>query len=168
MTRTLIGACALAGIVVALTAGCGGASKASTTDATLQKEANLYEIDQIEVKFHQATSTQNLSLMMSLFAPGAVFNVDQQTLTGKTQIRHWFATENKAFMAGTHWESDTPSYKLRATVNGDKGTLYFECHYIDPATQKVVAYVGVDHNVQKINGKWLIVDSVASPVVLKP
>lgn len=168
MTRTLIGACALGAMVAAVTAGCGGTSTASTADATLQREANLYQIDQIEVKFHRATSTQNLNLMMSLFAPGAVFNVDQNTLTGKAQIRHWFATENKAFLPGNHWESDTPSYKLRATVNGDKGTLYFECHYIDPKTQKVVAYVGVDHNVQKINGKWLIVDSVASPVVLKP
>ena len=71
-------------------------------------------------------------------------------------------------MPENHWESDTPSYKLRATVNGDKGTLYFECHYIDTTTQEVVAYVGVDHNVQKIDGKWLIVDSVAAPIVLSP
>ena len=36
-----------------------------------------------------------------------------------------------------HWESDTPSYKIRTTVNGDKATLYFECHYIDVKTGKV-------------------------------
>ena len=83
-------------------------------------------------------------------------------MTGKAQIRQWFATENKAFMPQNHWESDTPSYKIKATVNGDKGTLYFECHYIDAKTRQVVAYVGVDHNVQKINGKWLIVDSAAA------
>jgi ABC-type glycerol-3-phosphate transport system substrate-binding protein len=166
--RTVLGACALAGAAALLMAGCGGSSTSSGNEATLQREANLYEIDQIEVKFHKATSTQNLNLMMSLFAPGAVFNVDQKTLTGKAQIRKWFATENKAFMPGNHWESDTPSYKLKATVNGDKGTLYFECHYIDPKTQKVVAVVGVDHNLQKINGKWLIVDSAASPATLSP
>lgn len=168
MTRMLLGGCALAGIVVALMTGCGGTSKASAAQATLRREADLYEIDQIEVKFHKATSTHNLNLMMSLFAPGAVFNVDQQTLTGKAQIRHWFATENKAFDPANHWESDTPSYKLKATVNGDKGTLYFECHYIDPKTAKVVSYVGVDHNVQKIDGRWLIVDSAASPATLSP
>jgi ABC-type glycerol-3-phosphate transport system substrate-binding protein len=171
VTRTLIGGIALASIVVALTAvtaGCGGTSTASAADARLQREADLYQLDQIEVKFHRATSTQNLKLMMSLFAPGAVFNVDQKTLTGKAQIRHWFATENKAFLPGNHWESDTPSYKLRATVNGDKGTLYFECHYIDPKTQKVVAYVGVQHEVQKIDGTWLITNSAASPAVLSP
>ena len=168
MTRTVLGVCAVAGVAALLAAGCGGSSKSSVNEATLQREANLYEIDQIEVKFHRATSTQNLGLMMSLFAPGAVFNVDQQTLTGKAEIRKWFATENKAFQPGTHWESDTPSYKLKATVNGNKGTLYFQCHYIDPKTQKVVAVVGVDHNLQKINGTWLIVDSAASPATLSP
>jgi hypothetical protein len=61
-----------------------------------------------------------------------------------------------------HWESDTPSFKIRTTVNGDKGTLYFECHYVDVKTGRVEAVVGVDHNVQKINGKWLIVDSAGS------
>ena len=171
MTRRLIGAGALAGIVVAfaaLAAGCGGTGTASAANAALQRQADLYQISQIEVKFHRATSTQNLKLMMSLFAPGAVFNVDQKTLTGKAQIRDWFATENKAFLPGNHWESDTPSYKLRATVNGDKGTLYFECHYIDPKTQQVVAFVGVQHQVQKINGNWLITNSAASPAVLSP
>ena len=34
-------------------------------------------------------------------------------------------------MPQNHWQADTPSYKIKATVNGDKGTLYFECHYID-------------------------------------
>jgi hypothetical protein len=167
VTRTLLLGCALAMIVAAL-AGCGGSSKPSAADAEIQREANLYEIDQIEVKWHRATSSHNLNLMMSLWAPGAVFNIDQQTLTGKAQIRHWFATENAAFQPQNHWESDTPSYKIRTTVNGDKGTLYFECHYIDPKTAKVVSFPGVDHQVQKINGKWLIVDSAGATAVLSP
>jgi len=163
--RTLLATFALAGVVVIL-AGCGGSHKPSAAELQMQKEATLYQIDQIERKFHLATSTQNLALMMSLWAPGAVFNIDQQTLTGKAQIRHWFVTTAGAFQPGHHWESDTPSYKLRASVNGDKATLYFECHYIDPKTQKVVSYVAVTHQLQKIGGKWLIVDSAAKPAVL--
>jgi hypothetical protein len=31
-----------------------------------------------------------------------------------------------------------------------------------------VAVVAVDHNVQKINGKWLIVDSSGAPGSIKP
>jgi ketosteroid isomerase-like protein len=168
LTRTLFGLCALGATLAALAAGCGGSSTNSATSATLQREANLYEITRIEARFHEALSKHNLNLMMSLFAPGAVFNVDQQALTGKAQIRHWFATENKAFLPQNHWEADTPSYKMRATVNGDKGTLYFECHFIDPKTSKVVAVVGVDHDVQKINGTWLITDSVVSTPKLSP
>jgi len=96
------------------------------------------------------------------------FNIGTKTLSGKAQIRHFFATENKAFMPQNHWESDTPSYKIKTTVHGDKGTLYFECHYVDVKTGKVVSVVGVDHNVQKINGKWLIVDSAGATPVLHP
>ena len=67
----------LPALVVPLTAFGGTSSRISAADATTQREADLYLIDQIEVKFHQATSTHNLNLMMSLWAPGAVFNIDQ-------------------------------------------------------------------------------------------
>jgi ketosteroid isomerase-like protein len=165
--RVLVAGCVLT-VVVAALVGCGGSSKSSAADQLTERDANLYQIDQIEVDWHKATSTHNLNLMMSLWAPGAVFNIDQQTLTGKAQIRHWFATQNAAFQPQNHWESDTPTYKIRVTLNGDKGTLYFQCHYIDPKTQKVVSYPAVDHQVQKINGRWLIVDSAGATDVLSP
>jgi hypothetical protein len=169
MKRTVIAGLALLGIVAVLgfqTAG--GAAKASTSDDVTQRDADLYQIDQIEVKFHRATSHHNLKLMMSIWAPGSVFNIDQQTLVGKTQIRHWFATENGAFMPSHHWESDTPSYKIRINLNGNKASLYFECHYIDPKTGTVVAKAGVTHTLQKINGTWLITNSAGSTAVLSP
>jgi hypothetical protein len=155
-------------VLAALPASAGTSGHRTPASDTTQREADLYLIDQVEVKFHRATSTHNLNLMMSLWAPGAVFNIDQQTLTGKAQIRHWFATENKAFMPGHHWESDTPSYKIRVSLNGEKATLYFECHYIDPKTSTVMAVAGVDHTLQKIDGKWLIVDSAGAPAALSP
>jgi hypothetical protein len=167
VTRTLLTGCALA-VVVAALAGCGGSGTTSASDQTTQKDAALYQIDQIEQTWHKAASTHNVNLMMTLWAPGAVFNIGTKTLTGKAEIRNFFATENKAFMPQNHWESDTPSYKIKTTVNGNKGTLYFECHYIDVKTGTVMAVVGVDHNVQKINGKWLIVDSAGATPVLSP
>jgi ketosteroid isomerase-like protein len=166
VTRTILAACALAGMVIAL-AACGGSSKNSAAEQQVQKEAAIYQIDQIERSWHQATSTQNVNLMMSLFAPGAVFNIGGETFTGKAQIRRFWETAGP-FEPGHHWQSDTPTYKIKTTVNGDKGTLYFECDYLDPATQKVMAVVAVDHNVQKINGKWLIVDSSGAPGSIKP
>jgi ketosteroid isomerase-like protein len=166
VTRTILAGSALAGMVIAL-AGCGGSSSNSAADQQVQKQAAVYQIDQIERSWHEATSTQNVNLMMSLFAPGAVFNIGGETFTGKAQIRRFWETAGP-FEPGHHWQSDTPTYKIKTTVNGDKGTLYFECDYIDPTTQKVMAVVAVDHNVQKINGRWLIVDSSGAPGSIKP
>jgi hypothetical protein len=168
-TKTLLLAGIVAALVVPLSALGGTTSRTAAKMATLERQANLYEIDQIEVKFHRATSTHNIKLMMSLWAPGAVFNIDQQTLVGKGQIKNWFETENKAFMQQNHWESDTPSYKIKIhLISNDNATIYFECHYIDPTTAKVVALAGVTHTLQKIKGKWLITNSAGSTATLSP
>ncbi len=164
MIRTLLAGCGLILAVATLT-GCGSRGP-SATDQEIQKDATLFQIDQIERSFHKAGSTHNVNLMMSLFAPGAVFNLGLETFSGKPQIRKFFATHNPAFQPQNHWESDTPSYKIRVTVHGDKATLYFECHYIDVNTGKVMSVIGVDHNLQKIDGKWLIVDASASTATL--
>jgi SnoaL-like domain len=157
--QALIILIALLTLAVPLTAFGRPTGTTSSRDDVTQREADMYLIDQVEVKFHRATSTHDLALMMSLWAPGAVFNIDQKTLVGKAQIRHWFATENKAFRPNHEWESDTPSYKLKINLTGEKATMYFECHYIDPATAKVMAVAGVSHTLQKIHGTWLITDS---------
>lgn len=164
--RTALVAGVVAALVVPFSAFGGTSSRAGAEIAQLERQANLYQIDNIEVKFHRATSTHNLKLMMSLWAPGSIFNIDTQTLTGKAQIRHWFATENKAFMPSHHWESDSPTYKIKIHLNGDHATIYFECHYVDPKTAKVVALAGVTHTVQKINGEWLITNSSGSTATL--
>lgn len=165
-TRTLLAAGVVAALVVPFSALGGTTSHAAARAASLERQANLWQIDQIEVKFHRATSTHNLKLMMSLWAPGAVFNIDQQTLVGKAQIKHWFLTQNKAFLPHDHWQSDTPSYKIRIHLNGDRATLYFECDYVQPGNPAtVVASAGVTHTLQKVNGKWLIINSVGSTAI---
>lgn len=165
--RTLVVVGVAAAVAVPLTA-CGGESaKTAAAEAKMQREATLYQIDQIERTFHKAGSTHNVNLMMSLWAPGAVFNVGNHTYTGTAQIRKFFET-NPAFQPQSDWVDDTPSYKIRITVNGDRATLYMQCHYIDVKTGKVMAVVGVDHNLQKIKGKWLIVEGSGAPTVLSP
>lgn len=168
--RKLVYLAVLAALAVALqgTLGTAGASTSVKADATTQRMADLYQIEQIEVKFHRATSRHLINLMMSIWAPGAVFNIDEETLVGKAQIRHWFLTKNKAFMPNHHWESDTPTYKIRIDLNGDKATMYFECHYIDPKTKAVVATAGVTHTLQKIGGRWLITNSAGATATLSP
>ena len=162
----------VAGVVgLALTvpiAGCGGSSGDSAAQTALQEEADKYAIDQIEVNWHQASSTKDVDLMMSLWAPDATFTIGPETLTGKEQIRDFFVNKAAPFQPENHWVSDTPAYKIRTTVDGDKGTLYFECHYVDVETEKVVAVVSADQNVEKIDGKWLITNLAAATPVLKP
>jgi ketosteroid isomerase-like protein len=163
--RALVAGCVVAAAAVTL-AGCGGSGKSSAAEQLMQRDANLYQIGQIETTWHKATSTHNVNLIMTLFAPGAVFNIGTDTFTGKAQIRKFFSTVNPAFQPQNQWEADTPSYKTKITINGDKGTLYFECDFIDTKTNRLMAAIGVDHQVQKIDGKWLIVDSSAAPTSL--
>jgi hypothetical protein len=46
--------------------------------------------------------------------------------------------------------------------------LYFECHYVDVDTGKVVLVNGISQDLQKINGKWLITKTVGSSPILEP
>src|SRR6266516_2080578 len=142
-------------------AGCGSSGKSSATEQKLQQQADYWAIDQIERTWHRAASTKNVDLMMSLWAKGATFNIGTETLEGKAQIRNFFETAGP-FKPGNHWVSDTPAYKIRITASGDKGTLYFECHYVDAKTGKLAALVGADQNVQKIDGKWLITTAASA------
>lgn len=157
----------LVGFLV-LTATACGSSKSSSSTQALQTAADKLAIQEIEVNWHKASSTKNVDLMMSLWAPDATFNIGTETLTGKSQIRDFFVHKAAPFQPGNHWLSDTPAYKIRATVNGDKGTLYFECHYIDVKTSKVVSVVGADQNVAKIDGRWLITNSAGATPTLSP
>jgi ketosteroid isomerase-like protein len=148
--------------LAAAVAGCGGSSKQTASDAQIQREAAMYQIDQIEKTWHRAASTKNVNLIMSVWAPDATFNIGTETLTGKAQIRSFFVHKAAPFQPQNHWVSDTPAYKIRITVNGDKGTLYFECHYVDLKSDKVVSVVAADQKVQKIGGKWLITSAAAA------
>ena len=164
MRGLLIGG-AIAAIVASL-AACGGSSSGSAERAETQTKADLYEIDQVERTWHKAASTHDLNLMMSIWAPNATFTINGTTYTGKAAIRKFFEGAGP-FQPQNHWESDTPAYKIRITVNGNRGTLYFECHYVDVDTGKVAAAVGADQDVRKINGRWKITKSIAASATLK-
>jgi hypothetical protein len=165
-TRLIVGLSGLA--LAASLAGCGGSNQGSAAAQLQQVNADKYSIEQIEASWHKASSTKNLGLMMSLWAPNATFQIGTETLSGSAQIRDFFKTKAGPFQPQNHWVSDTSAYKIRITVNGNKGTLYFECHYIDYKTGKVVSVVAADQNVQKINGRWLITSAAGATPTLGP
>ena len=104
---------------------------------------------------------------MGLFAPNATGTFGPgKTVTGKDQIREvWL--KSVGFEPETHWLSDHPAYKLKVTVDGDRGTLHFECHFIDVDTGKVAAVTAGNLDVAKIDGHWLITNFVGSTAELK-
>jgi predicted dehydrogenase len=151
----------VAAVVLSIVAG-GCAATPAADNSDVQHQADLYAIEQIEATWHKAASTHDVDLMMSIWADNATFSLGARQLTGKDQIRAFFTNEAAPFKAENNWISETPAYKIRTTVNGDKGTLYFECHYIDVATRTVKAVVGSDQKVERIGGKWLITESVGA------
>jgi ketosteroid isomerase-like protein len=167
MRRLLIGAAL--GIMALGLAACGDSSMPPAAEQALQRKADIYEIDQIEKNFHAATTLKDIDLLMSLWAPNATLTVAPgETAAGVGEIRRYFLDKSAAFMPKTHWISDHPAYKLEITVNGDRGTLHFECHYVDYDTGKMALVTVADQDVARIDGRWLITNMVAGSTTLAP
>jgi uncharacterized protein (TIGR02246 family) len=157
------------GALVIVLAAFGGSSGSSGSDETLRLHADYWAIDQLQRNFHEATSKKDIDLMMSLWAPNATFTTGPgQPATGKAEIRRAWLHKSDAFKPTSRWVSETPAYKVRITADGDRGTLHFECHYVDVKTKKVVVHLSADQEVARIDGKWLVTDMVVGSAALTP
>lgn len=164
-TGTVVIAAALVVAVAALT-GCGGTSKEGLTPRERQDLAK-YQIARLETRWHHAETHKNLAEMMSLWAPDAIWVMDpSHTLTGKRAIREFWYEHVWPVARKQNWFSDTPTFKIRINVAGDKGSIYFECHEVNAKTRKLAAVVGQQADVAKIGGRWLITKSVGSSPTL--
>lgn len=155
-------------LTLALSLGACTSSQGTATDAAMKREADMRAIGQIEVSWHKASSTKDIDLIMSLWADDAIATIGGQTYSEKAQIRNFFLTKAAPFKAENNWVSVTPAYKTRVTIDGDRGTLYFECHNLDLDTQKVMSVVAADMNVVKANGTWLITNVIMTAPPLTP
>src|SRR5262245_7400741 len=165
-SRTAVIGITLVALALSL-AACGGSGTSSPQHDGERNKIAVLAIDQIERRWHDAETHRNLAEMMSLWAPKAVWEADQNlTLVGKDQIRKFWVTQVFPAARKQHWFSDTASFRMRTSVDGDKGTLYFECHEIDSKTHKVLAVVGQELDVARIGGHWLITKSVGSSPTL--
>ena len=155
-------------IAFALTACSSSGTTVSAAElAKLRLDSDTRQIQNIEVLFHLAASTKNIPLMMSLYSDDATVTFGGKTYIGKDQVKSFFEKAGP-FQLGNHWVSDTPAYKMKVTVDKDKGTLYFECHYINADNRTVAVVVGADQKVARINGRWLITQLIAATPVLTP
>jgi ketosteroid isomerase-like protein len=166
MRRFVIGSALGVFVLSVVLVACGG----STTDPSgdqARRFQDMWEIDKIEKDFHQATTEKDIESMMSLFAPNATMTIGQgATASGLDEIRSFWLDESQTFQEENNWVSDHPAYKLEITVNGDRGTLHFECHYVDIATDKVVSTTTADFDVARIDGAWLITNMIGGTTVL--
>jgi len=165
MRRFVIGGALGVFLISVVLAACGG-SGIDPALAEAQRAQDMWEIDKIEKDFHEATSLKDIDLMMGLYAPNATFTVGGgETAVGVDEIREFWLT-SPAFDAANNWISDHPAYKLVVTVNGDRGTLHFECHFVNQETGVVEAVTAGDADVARIDGTWMITNFVGGTTEL--
>jgi len=116
-----------------------------------------YEVKQIEVTFHRALATKSVDLMMSIFADGAVMTTPSGVeYVGTAAIRVFFATQSAAMQPQNHWAALVPAYKVTASITGNTGTLTFECHLVDIATNQIKLQHRIDMTVERSGTQWLV------------
>jgi len=167
MRRLVIGGRLGILVLSVVLAACSDPDVGATSDQSRLVQ-DKWEIEHIESDFHRAQTEKDIDLMMSLFAPNATMTVGPgATASGLEEIRRFWLEESAPFAAENNWMSDHPAYKLEVTVNGERGTLHFECHYVDLKTAKVISATTADFDVARIDGRWLITNMVGGTTVLE-
>jgi uncharacterized protein (TIGR02246 family) len=137
---------------------------ATPSRATTEEDArNFMQLHQVEIVFHQAGTTKNLDLMLSLFADDATLTAGGKTYSGKNQIRAYWQSAGP-FRPENQWVAYTPAFRIRYTVDGDHARLYFECLYVDKRANQNAAHTNSEDTLVRSNGKWLIKTMKASSV----
>lgn len=146
-------------------------AQASASGVTGPESTQVGEIYELQAAFHQAKTTQDLDLMMSLWAQEATFT---NRSTGTT-YRGFDSI--KAFWQGSgsfthHRFSLVPSYKTKIEVHGDQAFLYFECHDVgnfptgsfgDPSVKTIINDTFLAGTLRNVAGRWLFLDMTAGP-----
>ena len=149
--------------VLALTATIALSFGVVPAAATEENAEDFMAIHKIEIIFHEAGTTKNLDLMMSLFAEDATLTSAGKTYQGKDLIRiYWQAAG--PFQPQNQWVAYTPAFRIKYAVEGDNANLYFECLYVDKAKNSIAAHTNSNDTLVRVNGKWFIKDMKASSV----
>jgi hypothetical protein len=122
---------------------------------TEENADNFMQMHKIEISFHEAGSTKNLDLMLSLFADDAEITSGGKTYTGKENIRKYWQAAG-TFQPQNQWVAYTPAFRIKYEVQGNSAHLYFECLYVDRAAKKIALHTNSDDTLVRVNGRWLI------------
>jgi ketosteroid isomerase-like protein len=164
MAGTALGAAALAAPSLAR----AGAPADDADGHSLRQVAKIY---QLQAAFHRAKTTQDLDLMMSLWAGDATFTNRSTgaTYAGSDSIRSFWQGSGSF----THHRfSLVPSYKTTIEVHGNEAFLYFECHDIgdfttgsfeDPTVKTIINDTFLAGTLRKAGDNWRFWNMTAGP-----
>ena len=116
------------------------------------------EIYRLQAAFHRAKTTQDIELMMSLWAAeGTLVNQGDPSspYVGSERLRAFWLGSGSF----THRRfSLVPSYKIQITLHGHTGFLYFECHDVgdyDLPTRFIASDTFLAGTVRRVEGAWV-------------
>ena len=124
---------------------------------------DFMQLHKVEIAFHEAGTTKNLDLMLSLFADDAVLTAGGKTYAGKEQVKHYWEAAGP-FQPQNQWAGYTPAFRIRYEVQGDRAHLYFECLWVDTKAGKIAAHTNSDDALARVGGRWLIKEMKAATV----
>jgi ketosteroid isomerase-like protein len=134
------------------------------TAAGSPESVQVAEIYQLQAAFHRAKTTQDLNLMMSLWAPDATLAIQgdpHSPYTGTAALRAFWQNSGSF----THRRfSLVPSFKTQIDVHGNQAQLYFECHDIgdyDLATRFIASDTFLAGTVSNLGGTWVFAGMTA-------
>lgn len=137
------------------------------------ESTQVREIYELQAAFHRAKTTQDLDLMMLLWARDATFT---NRSTAPPTVYQGFEAI-KAFWQGSgsfthHRFSLVPSFKTTIEVHGDTAYLYFECHDVgnftsgsfgDPGMKTIINDTFLAGTLRQVAGRWLFQNMTAGP-----
>ena len=135
---------------------------AVAADSSQDNASDILKVRNVEITFHQAGSwlpKPDLDLMMSLYADDAVLTDTahgNKIYKGKKQVQEYFANVAAPFRSSNHWIGYTPAMRIKAAVDGDKATLYFECLWMDMDKNAIGVHAFSDMTLQRSGDKWLV------------
>jgi hypothetical protein len=128
------------------------------------ESVQVAEIYQLQAAFHRAKTTQDLDLMMSLWAPDGTLTVEgvpNSPYTGTAALRVFW--QNSGSFTNRRF-SLVPSFKTQIGVHGNQAWLYFECHDIgdyDLPSRFIASDTFLAGTVRHLGGNWVFADMTA-------
>jgi hypothetical protein len=144
--------------VTAFGALAGPSLASASASANTQQSVQVAEIYRLQAAFHRAKTTQDIDLMMSLWAADGTL-----TNQGDPNSPYVGADQLRSFWLGsgsfTHRRfSLVPSYKIQIEVHGREAWLYFECHDVgdyDLPTRFIASDSFLAGTLRHICGNWV-------------